>query len=80
MAEETVTDVTQYANKVGSIISDADFRKEAYQDSDFEFGYRYDSIAEGFDDYINQEYNDPANRYRVPSENYDKADKQAGFV
>ena len=40
MAEETVTDVTQYANNVGSIISDADFRKEAYQDSDFEFGYR----------------------------------------
>ena len=80
MAEETVTDVTQYANKVGSIISDADFRKEAYQDSDFEFGYRYDSIAEGFDDYINQEFNDPANRYRAPSENYDKAEKQAGFV
>ena len=83
MAEETVTDVTQYANNVGSNISDADFRKAASnadQDSDLEFGYRYDSIAEGFDDYINQEFNDPANRYRASAENYDKAEKQAGFV
>lgn len=83
MAEETVTDVTQYANNVGSIISDADFQKEALnpdQDNDLEFGYRYDSIAEGFDDYINKEFNDPANRYRAPLENYDKAEKQAGFV
>lgn len=83
MAEETVTDVTQYANNVGSIISDADFRNLASnpdQDNDLEFGYRYDSIAEGFDDYINQEFNDPANRYRASAENYDNAEKQAGFV
>ena len=68
MAEETVTDVTQYANNVGSIISDADFHKAALNpdhDSDLEFGYRYESIADGFEDYINQEFNDPVNRYKT---------------